>query len=97
MPLSGPLKKEVELAKISHQQALQYGLTGGDDYELLFTISEANLCQLKNLYQGDISVIGTLVENREYGQTNSLIELLADKQPVCFSQQGWDHFQQGKS
>ncbi len=98
LPLSPVLQEEVENAAMSRKQALQYALTGGDDYELLFTISADNLCRLENLLAQDssgqtgITVIGAVCQ-----QQQPSIQLFADKQPVSFSLQGWDHFQQGNN
>ena len=97
LPLSSALTKELASATVNHHRALQYALTGGDDYELLFTISRANLCQLQRRLQQqgaghDITVIGAVCH-----QQQPLIQLFDDKQPVSFSLQGWDHFQQGKN
>ena len=92
LPLSPALIKEVAIATVSRKHALQYALTGGDDYELLFTISADNLCQLQQKGdEQDITVIGSVCQ-----QQQPLIQLFEYKQPVSFSQQGWDHFQQGK-
>ena len=95
LPLSCALKNEIECTSLTHHQALQYALTGGDDYELLFTISGKHLHQLQLLRSKEdlsITVIGTTSQ-----QEKKLIELLEHKQPAVFSQQGWDHFQQGKN
>ena len=93
LPLSYALKKEVELATLTQQQALQYGLTGGDDYELLFTISAEHLRQLQLLLaKTDIAITEIGVISALH---NPLIALFEHKQPVLLAQQGWDHFQKG--
>ncbi len=97
LPLSSALTKALSSAALSRERALQYALTGGDDYELLFTISADNLRRLRNLLaqdqtrQQEITVIGAVCAPQQPS-----IQLFDDKQPVSFSLQGWDHFQQGK-
>jgi thiamine-monophosphate kinase len=95
LPLSSELREEVAAARLSQKQALQYALTGGDDYELLFTISDDNFRRLQGLCGGDITVIGRVVKEPGALQNEPLIQLFLDKQLVSFAQQGWDHFQQG--
>lgn len=97
LPLSDVMLKEIELSNISQEQALQYALTGGDDYELLFTISAYQLTQLNTLSRDKITVVGKIINNTQYRTTDPLIQLMKNKQLVSFSQQGWDHFHQGNS
>ena len=93
LPLSVVLKNEVKKGNVTQQQALQFGLTGGDDYELLFTIQPDKLSILEKLIDNniDISVVGTIHKNKQ-----PIIELFDNNKLVSFSQEGWDHFQQGK-
>jgi len=94
LPLSAALKTEVAKGNITEQQALQFALTGGDDYELLFTIAADKLPILEKLiadYNINISVVGTIYKNKQ-----PIIELFDNHKLVSFSQEGWDHFQQGK-
>lgn len=93
LPLSDALREEIQLGTIDKHCAYQYALTGGDDYELLFTISAANLARLNALRQKsdaiaeNISVIGSITLLQE-----PLIQLFDDHQAVSFSVHGWDHF-----
>ena len=50
LPLSLALKNEVKKGYVTQQQALQFGLTGGDDYELLFTIQPHKLLNIRKAY-----------------------------------------------
>ncbi|WP_413693568.1 thiamine-phosphate kinase [Psychromonas sp. KJ10-2] len=47
LPLSAAMQQEVKLGNISQSQAWKYALSGGDDYELLFTIPEHKLSAFK--------------------------------------------------
>lgn len=48
LPLSAALKHHV-----SEKDALQFALSGGDDYELCFTVSEAQITALKKYFAND--------------------------------------------
>lgn len=93
LPYSEALQQALQLGAINKTCALQYALTGGDDYELLFTISAANLHKLNELLNDAesahtrISVIG----NVEKG-VKPLLQLFDDKRALSLSLQGWDHF-----
>lgn len=61
-----------------------YALNGGEDYELLFTISPADYEKVKN--KNDISVIGHMVGKSEG------VKLITKSGPVVeIKAQGWDH------
>jgi thiamine-monophosphate kinase len=96
LPLSEAMKKEVQAQVISVDQAYQYALTGGDDYELLFTISASDLAQLnvqiarQNKVLTDpitISVIGKVAKKNIHN-----IEVTLNNQPLLMQGIGWDHF-----
>ena len=95
LPLSAGMLEEIELANITQKQALQLALTGGDDYELLFTIGSDQLAQLRRLTKDKITVIGKITHRAHDRATDPLIQLFYNQQSVSFSQQGWDHFHQG--
>ncbi|MFT7053065.1 MAG: thiamine-monophosphate kinase [Psychromonas sp.] len=96
IPLSEIMQEEVKLGKISEDTAIQYALTGGDDYELLFTISENNLMLLEQIIAQKAPLIPSLTV---IGSTSSekaeLIAFFKEKQAVTYSTGGWDHFKQG--
>lgn len=96
LPLSCELLKAIELGEISQKVATQFALTGGDDYELLFTIPPENLSKLKESMAKQaklsISIIGQVIALQD-----PLIQLLQQKQAVTFSTDGWDHFKQGEN
>lgn len=97
LPLSSALESEIASSSLTKERALQYALTGGDDYELLFTISARNLEQLnKRLKQAEqklpsVTVIGTVLPFQQ-----PLIELQTKCKNSAFSLQGWDHFKKVK-
>ncbi|MCS7229749.1 MAG: thiamine-phosphate kinase [Candidatus Kryptonium sp.] len=69
-----------------NEDYLMYVLHGGEDYELLFTVSENELKKLNELYN-EVKVIGRILD-REQG-----IKLIKeDKSEVDIETGGWDHF-----
>ncbi len=60
-------------------------LNGGEDYELLFTISQADFEKVKN--HADIHFIGYVHEKKEQN-----IMITKGGTPVPLQAQGWDHF-----
>lgn len=88
LPLSAALQAEISSQHITHQQALRYALTGGDDYELLFTLSESDYVKVCNANTEDkITVIGRINDARQDG-----VQLTLAGQPITISTAGWDHF-----
>lgn len=90
LPLSNGHKKLVMQQIISENTSLTYALSGGDDYELIFTISKNNLNKLiskrpKNSVP--LTVIGHIT-----AKNDQQIKLLNNNQAFTLSQTGWDHF-----
>ena len=88
LPLSPALKNEVLANTLTEKQALHYALTGGDDYELLFTINKQQykqLCITQTHF--NISVIG---EIESAGDNRLSITLNGETVARQFA--GWDHF-----
>lgn len=84
LPLSIALKEAVD-----QETAIQYALTAGDDYELLFTVSEE---QKGNL---DIAQANFHFEATCIGQLNGVAgkcELKFDDRDYAFDRQGYEHF-----
>jgi len=93
LPLSDALREEIQIGNVTKHSAYQYALTGGDDYELLFTISAANLVRLNRLIdESDVTVPNIAVIGAVTILQEPLIELVDDQQAVSFSLHGWDHF-----
>lgn len=82
-----PLSKELK-ANVTEEMALSYALTGGEDYELLFTVSEAQKGAL------EIALAETGVKFTQIGQvcTGGKLNLLLDNQPFEPINLGFEHF-----
>jgi thiamine-monophosphate kinase len=97
LPLSDAMLNEIKYGAISTLQAWEYALTGGDDYELLFTISEEKWALLKPRLQtlglscfeiGRVSkVVSDSVDN-----VQDLISITHQGQLMKLKLAGWDHF-----
>ncbi|PKH01465.1 thiamine-phosphate kinase [Psychromonas sp. MB-3u-54] len=95
IPLSKRMQEEVNIGKLSNDTAVQYALTGGDDYELLFTISENNLMLLEQRIAQQTQPMPSLsVIGRTTSQQSELIAFFKEDQAVTYSTGGWDHFKQ---
>ena len=82
IPLSPALRKmSGELAR----PLLQYALSGGEDYELLFTVPPGRVKKLRSL-ELPVTEIGTIAS----GKTASLVDHRGRKIPL--SPSGYDHF-----
>ncbi|MDA7747209.1 thiamine-phosphate kinase [Psychromonas sp.] len=101
LPLSDALKKQIELKNLSLLQAWQFAVTGGDDYELLFTIPREKLTQLKEnlrvigLTCFEIGTIKVLDDVSAIDSKKSLIPSITFthlQQPIDLNIDGWDHF-----
>jgi thiamine-monophosphate kinase len=70
------------------QRALEMALTGGEDYELLFTASQQVMNKVKKAMQCPVTVIGKMMEEKA-GKVK-----LIDNQGKNFNikKVGWDHF-----
>jgi thiamine-monophosphate kinase len=73
------------------KDALGLALTGGEDYELLFTASERIIDDVKaSLGTGcPVTVIGEITDGA------GVVLLGEDGKPYHIDNQGWDHFQKG--
>ncbi len=83
LPLSDALLESLPL-----MQAYQLALTGGDDYELLFTVSEDNKVGMETALANTgvpISCIGQL-------NSSNKIKTLLNGEAVCMDLQGFEHF-----
>ena len=84
--------ESIPLPKISNkEQARQYALSGGDDYELIFTVSKNKQQALDNIIKKSeltITCIGEVVEKKG-------IEVLdKNKKSIQLSMFGYEHFKQ---
>lgn len=69
-------------------RALELALSGGEDYELLFTASAEVIDSIRAIAHCPITVIGDIVADKA-----SKITLVDSKgKPVSLSKKGWEHF-----
>jgi len=106
LPLSDAMLTEIKLGHIAQSQAWQYAVNGGDDYELLFTISPKKLVLLKELLKTQASEdnlacfeIGKIITASSVSSTvcsakntHPLITFIHQQQSVDIDSGGWDHF-----
>ena len=82
VPVSPPVKE------CFGERALELALTGGEDYELLFTASPPVMNRVKKAVQCPITVIGEITDEK-IGEVN----LIDNKsKPFSIKKTGWDHF-----
>ncbi|MBK4714588.1 MULTISPECIES: thiamine-phosphate kinase [Tenebrionibacter/Tenebrionicola group] len=83
LPLSGTLT-----ACVSHEQALNWALAGGEDYELCFTVPERNRGAL------DVALGNLGVDWRCIGRITAAggLNYSMDDKPVTVELKGYDHF-----
>jgi len=83
LPLSDALKSSV-----TDEEALSYALTGGEDYELLFSVPEAKKGAL------EIALANTGVSFTQIGQISSgeKLRLIRNGQPYIPTNIGFEHF-----
>ncbi len=68
--------------------ALSLALTGGEDYELLFTAPEVKIKELMTADLFDITIIGEITGN----EPRRVIVLDKDGIPINLPKMGWEHF-----
>jgi thiamine-monophosphate kinase len=79
------------VSEVFGEDALRLALTGGEDYELLFTAGEQTIDDVKAALGADcpVTVIGEIT-------TEGGVVLLADDgKPYHIDGSGWDHFRKG--
>ena len=76
----------LELKKLFPKEYLSLALSGGEDYELLFTGTEEKLSRLESELDTSITVIGHVEE----GEGVELINTYQN--PIKLQTEGWDHF-----
>jgi len=72
--------------------AVRLALSGGEDYELLFTAQEDIVEQVRNIMSTQLTVIGEIV----VGERGSIALLDENRKRIEFRELGWDHFDSGK-
>lgn len=84
LPLSQAMQDSV-----TPEQGIALALTGGDDYELCFTVPEVHRGQLETALS-HCGVTFTYIGRMLSGEPN--VELLQAGKPYSLSEQSWDHF-----
>jgi len=89
LPLSASMRAEIDARTLTAEQAWRYALSGGDDYELLFTINPTaySALLLKNSVS-PITVIGRVVEEN----SAQMVKLTQAGSAFTLQSGGWDHF-----
>ncbi len=73
-------------------RAIQMALSGGEDYELLFTADASTINKIKEAASCPITVIGEITADKTFKVT-----LVDNKRnPVSIKGKGWEHFTTGK-
>lgn len=85
LPLSDAL-----VAEVGQEKAIEYALTAGDDYELLFTVSEENKGQLETML-GNINEKATCIGQLTGLASNVDLRLNGDAYTLT-NKQGFEHF-----
>ena len=70
-------------------EALKLALTGGEDYELIFTAPQKIVNVIKRKLKCPVTVIGEIVKDRD------VMVLDEDGNEFSFNTAGWDHFAKG--
>ena len=94
---SSGVSAEIEAAKVPvhpdvklnfPNKFLEFGLNGGDDYELLFTASPIICRKVLTLLPDSASLIGTIGS----GEPGKVKILSSDSNSLEIPRRGWDHF-----
>jgi thiamine-monophosphate kinase len=80
LPISQALRESVP-----SERGLQYAMSGGDDYELIFTVPAESLTQLDAIADTLITRIGVIEKNEG-------VRCLRGGHPFAMPQSGYDHF-----
>jgi thiamine-monophosphate kinase len=78
-----------ELKALYPEDALNLALTGGEDYELLFTAPFDTMDRLLARHRGQFTYIGRVVEEPDAGDRVSVLN--TDGTPLKLARKGWDH------
>lgn len=97
LPLSGAMHTEIKSGYISQSQAWQYALSGGDDYEILFTLSPEQFTKLKPhlaILGLQCFEIGKVTSQTSFSEAKESAQLVLThhQQPIALALSGWDHF-----
>jgi thiamine-monophosphate kinase len=82
-----------ELKALYPEEALNLALTGGEDYELLFTAPFDTMDRLLARHRGQFTYIGRIIEEPRTGDRVSVLN--SDGTPMKLARKGWDHLGAG--
>jgi thiamine monophosphate kinase len=82
---------ELSVKRFGKVQALQFALTGGDDYQLLFTAPKLAYNDLKALNCHNIGMVEKLPALNSRS-SNELDWVFLDSKPVKYKNMGYQHF-----
>ena len=86
--LSIPLNA-LSVQQFGQSQALQFALSGGDDYQLLFTAPASNRKEIETL---SCYRIGSIIKSMSTNNNTQDHQVLLDGQPVLDRKTGYQHF-----
>jgi thiamine-monophosphate kinase len=89
-----PLSTAVRTVLATNSEPITTVLTGGDDYEILFTAPAAALNELTELSQTldvPITAIGRM-QAPSVGKNAQVTVLGESGEPIAFDRSGWTHF-----
>jgi thiamine-monophosphate kinase len=75
-----------KIAEEFSEDVIKYALYGGEEYELLFTLSDNDYEKLETL-TSDVTIIGRVTEK---SKGINIVRESGDREPLQFN--GWDHF-----
>ena len=85
-----------ELINVFPESALSMALSGGEDYELLFTAPPYIMTKLQGQLDDGIHIIGTVESNQDHWSSskmrNAIFLFDGDGNSVELPDPGWDHF-----
>jgi thiamine-monophosphate kinase len=95
LPISSAAK---EIARAAGQDVSMWALTGGEDYELLFTASPENSADIQKVMKEETGTLCHVV-GRIIDETERIHLCLENGRKIVFSEDfaGWDHFAGAKS
>jgi len=89
-----PLSSAARAALAAHPELFSTILTGGDDYEIVFTASPKQKAAIAGLSRSSgvpITPIGVMAQCSEDAQ--SAVSVIDDRnRPLVFASEGWTHF-----
>lgn len=71
----------------------ELALSGGEDYELLFTADQATVARARQALSCPVTVIGDIVEDQRSSSRVTVIDAQGDT--ISCGRGGWDHFKHG--